>query len=420
MYLVQKNHLRGLRKHEYHLLRQLTRLSKNLYNQTLFTVRQYYFAYGSFLQYEQAYHLLKDNENYRKLPSQVAQQTMKVVNRAMRAFFGLLRERKKGNYKNPIRLPRYLPKEGFFLCIFPKDMFKVEKKTIRLSLGRYFAKELGIRYLRYKIPPHVRGKLIKEVRILPRYNGVYFEIEYVYSVAPETPELDTSKFLSIDLGINNFATCVATNGTSFIIEGKGLKSYNRWWNKQKARLQAVYDKQGITFGKKMAWYLQKRQNFVHNYMAQAVYRIIQECLTHRIGNLVIGELKAIKHQMSLGKKTNQHFQYIPNSLFKQKLRAKCEFYGITFLEVKEVYTSQTCSNCGVRNRKNRKYRGLYVCDICGMVRNADVNGAINILQVASESIRIGSSGRVNRPWRIRLPGFPGQHPSPKTTCTSKE
>ena len=422
MYRVQKNQLRGLTKPEYQLLLRLTHLSKNLYNQTLFTVRQYYFANGSFLKYESAYHLLKGDDNYCMLPSQVAQQTMKAVHRAMRAFFGLLRERKNGTYTRsvPIRLPHFLPKDGYFVCVFPKDMFKVERETLRLSLGRYFAKELGVRYLYNKLPPHLRGKQLKEIRILPRYHGRFFEIEYVYSVNPEKPELDPFKRLGIDLGLNNFATCVSTNGAAFIIEGKALKSYNRWWNKQKARLQTVYAKQGVKFGKKLAILLKKRQQVVGNFMAQAVHRIIQECLTLKIGTLVIGELKAIKYHLNLGKKTNQHFQYIPFGLFKQKLRAKCEYYGITFVEVEEAYTSQTCSGCGVRNKQNRKYRGLYVCSTCGTVRNADVNGAINILQVASESVRIGSSGRVNRPVRIRLPGCPGQHPSHETPTVRVE
>ena len=345
------------------------------------------------------------------LPSQVAQQTMRVVNRSMRSFFGLLRERKKGNYNRPIRLPHYLPKDGFFVCIFQKDMFKVEGAKIRLSLGLYFAKELGIRYLYFQLPPHVIGKPIKEVRLLPRYQGRYFEIEYVYAVDPETPALNPTKYLGIDLGLDNFATCVSTDGTAFIIEGKGIKSYNRWWNKQKARLQSVYDKQGRTFGRKMAWLLHKRQRVINNYMAQTVHRILQECLRHQIGTVVIGELKDIKQTANFGKKTNQNFHCIPFGVFKQKLRAKCEYYGIQVLEVEEAYTSQTCSTCGICDKTNRKYRGLYVCKTCGIVRNADVNGAINILQVASESVKIGGSGRVNRPGRIRLPTIVGQQPS---------
>jgi len=410
MFKTQKNHIRCNKK-TYRILRMLTRLSKNLYNFTLYTIRQYYFNNGKYLPYEQAYHLVKQNENYQLLPSQVAQQTMKVVDRCMKSFFRLLKERKKGNYNRPIHLPRYLSKNGYFVCIFQKDMFKVNGNKIRLSLGRNFAKKFDVRFLEFKLPPTVVGKKIKEVRVLPRCRGLWFEIEYVYEVEPEKVDLDYSNYLAIDLGLDNFATCVSTSGTPFIIEGRGLKSFNRWWNAKKAKLQSIYDKQGIKMGKKMAWLLRKRKNVVNNFMNQAVNYIAKYCLSNRIGNIVIGELKEIKQNIKLGRKNNQNFQYIPYGLFKQKLKSKCEYYGINYIEVDEAYTSQTCSICGDVNKNNRKHRGLYVCRKCGFVVNADVNGALNILKkVAPESVRIGGSGGVNPPVRIRVVDFRHQTP----------
>ncbi|AIY90581.1 RNA-guided endonuclease InsQ/TnpB family protein [Geoglobus acetivorans] len=410
MYLTQKNHIRCDRR-TYKILRILTRLSKNLYNFTLYTVRQYYFNNGKYLPYEQAYHLVKHNENYQLLPSQVAQQTMKVVDRNMRSFFHVLNERKKGNFNRPVSMPGYLPKDGYFVCIFQKDMFKVIGNKIRLSLGRNFAKEFGIRYLEFKLPSTVVGKKIKEVRILPRYKALWFEIEYVYDVEPERVDLDYGQYLAIDLGLGNFATCISTGGTPFIIEGRGLKSFNRWWNRENAKLQSIYDKQGIKMGRKIAWLLRKRKNVINNFMNQAVSHIVKYCLSNRIGNVVIGELKDIKQNINLGRINNQNFQYIPYGLFKQKLKTKCEYYGINYIEVNEAYTSQTCSVCGDINRNNRKHRGLYVCGECGSVLNADVNGALNILKkVAPESVRIGSSGGVNPPVRIRVASFGNQTP----------
>ena len=137
-------------------------LSKNLYNYTLYTLRQYYFNNGKYFPYEQAYHLVKHNKNYRLLPSQVAQQTMKVVDRNMRSFFHVLNERRKGNYNRPVSMPRYLPKDGYFVCIFQKDMFKVVGDRIRLSLGRNFAKKFGVRYLEFKLPPTLAGKRLRK------------------------------------------------------------------------------------------------------------------------------------------------------------------------------------------------------------------------------------------------------------------
>jgi len=57
---------------------------------------QYYTDNGEYLPYEQAYHLVKHNNNYQLLPSQVAQQTMKVVDKNMKSFFHILKEKKKG------------------------------------------------------------------------------------------------------------------------------------------------------------------------------------------------------------------------------------------------------------------------------------------------------------------------------------
>ena len=159
-------------------------------------------------------------------------------------------------------------------------------------------------------------------------------------------------------------------------------------------------------GKKMAWLLRKRKNVINNFMNQAVNYIVKYCLANRIGNIVIGELKKIKQNMKLGKKNNQNFQYIPYGLFKQKLRAKCEYYGLNYIEVDEAYTSQTCSICGDVSKNNRKHRGLYVCRECGFVANADVNRTLNILKKYPESVRIGGSGGVNPPVGSKLPTKP--------------
>jgi len=143
-------------------------------------------------------------------------------------------------------------------------------------------------------------------------------------------------------------------------------------------------------------------------MNQAVNTIIKHCLGKGIGTIVTGEMKGIKQNAKLGRKTNQNFLFIPFYRFRQKLSSKCAFYGINYLEVNEAYTSQTCSHCGLRRKANRKYRGLYVCNSCGIALNADVNGAINILQkVAPESSyqKIWNSGCVNRPYRIRVVSF---------------
>jgi len=398
-------------KKTYKLLRTLTHLSKDLYNLTLYTIKQHYELNGAFLPYAKAYHLVKDSEPYKLLPSQVAQQTMKIVERNFRSFFHVLKERKKGNYNRPVKPPKYLPKNGHFILIFPYQSFRVKEDRIILTLGKNFAEKYGVKHLEIPLPKNVKGHRIKEIRILPRYNALWFEVEYVYEVLPEERDLDRSKYLAIDLGLDNFATCVSTTGTAFIIEGRGLKSFNRWWNKEKAKLQSQYDKQGIKFGRKMAWLLKKRKNVVNDFMNKAVSYIVNYCLENGIGNVVIGELKGVKQNTDLGRRNNQNFHYIPYGLFKQKLKAKCERYGINYIEVDEAYTSKVDALALEPIEKREKYlgkrvkRGLFQSS-AGVLINADVNGALNILRkVAGDSPigEIAGSGRVNRPVRVRLP-----------------
>ncbi|WP_143592345.1 RNA-guided endonuclease InsQ/TnpB family protein, partial [Thermococcus litoralis] len=236
---------------------------------------------------------------------------MKIVERNFRSFFHVLKERKKGNYNRPVKPPKYLPKNGHFILIFPYQSFRVKEDRIILTLGKNFAEKYGVKHLEIPLPKNVKGHRIKEIRILPRYNALWFEVEYVYEVQQEERDLDRSKYLAIDLGLDNFATCVSTTGTAFIIEGRGLKSFNRWWNKKKAKLQSQYGKQGIKFGKKMAWLLKKRKNVVNDFMNKAVSYIVNYCLENGIGNIVIGELKGVKQNTDLGRRNNQNFHYIP-------------------------------------------------------------------------------------------------------------
>lgn len=76
----------------------------------------------------------------------------------------------------------------------------------------------------------IRG--LSEVRIIPRNNGQFFHIQYVYERPSETVELDRDKALSVDIGLNNLASCVDTDGASFLVDGKKLKSINRLYNKE--------------------------------------------------------------------------------------------------------------------------------------------------------------------------------------------
>jgi len=76
---------------------------------------------------------------------------------------------------------------------------------------------------------------VKEIIILPRHGCFY--TEFVYSMKIQSVKLDAGQALSIDHGLNNWLTCVDTQGHSFIIDGKHIKSKNQWYNKQIATIK---------------------------------------------------------------------------------------------------------------------------------------------------------------------------------------
>lgn len=50
--------------------------SKNLYNQTLYNVRQHFFETKKYLSYESNYHITSKQESYKGLPSKVSCQVI--------------------------------------------------------------------------------------------------------------------------------------------------------------------------------------------------------------------------------------------------------------------------------------------------------------------------------------------------------
>ncbi len=228
MFKTQKNQIRGLSKPEFKALQELCRLSKNLYNVGLYQIRQFFFAEKTFLRYESNYHQCKTNENYQLLNTDIAQQVLKVVDRSFRSFFNLIKKAKSGNYQfNQISLPHYLKKDGYFSLIMPR--INVKDGFFKVPMSREFKLKYG--EVKIPFPDRLLDKNLKEVRIHPKHNCQFFEVEFITEEEPQTVELNPKNAMSIDLGLNNLATCVTTTGASFIIDGRKLKSQNHWYNK---------------------------------------------------------------------------------------------------------------------------------------------------------------------------------------------
>jgi transposase len=283
MYATQKNQLRRLSKQEFNALSALCRLSKNLFNVALYECRQYFFAERKRLTYESNYHLCKLNENYRLLNTDIAQQTMRVVDRSMKSFLGLLKAISIGSCNQKPKLPNYLPKEGYFPLIIPRIKLRGDG-TFAVPMSQQFKREYG--EVRISFPERLKDKKIKEVRIHPKYQARWFEIEYIYEDEKIETSVDSSKAIALDLGVDNLCACIDTEGHQFLIDGKKLKSINQWYNKRNAQLQSAKDKQEIkSFTHKQAKLYQWRNNCVRDYLNKAARLIINHCIKYQIGKL---------------------------------------------------------------------------------------------------------------------------------------
>ena len=404
MYLAYKQQVK-LTKEEYLILRELCHISKNLYNQALYEIRQEYFKSKKYLNYYDVVKILQGTENYSILQAQISQQTLKIIDENFKSFFTLVKKKYKAN------IPRYLDKDGFFkLCI---PIVTIKDSKFQIPYSRSYGKTHNKIYI--KVPSKLEGKQVKQIRIVPRQDARFFEVQYIYKVDEPKEKETITNTLAIDFGISNLCTCVDTLGNSFIMDGKKLKSFNQWYNKELSRLSSIKDKQKIKgYTKRMYRITTKRNNRVNDITHKTCKRIINYCIDKNIDAIVCGVNKDFQRNSDIGNINNQKFTQIPFGKIRENLRYLCKLYGIKFIEKEESYTSKASfwdkdfiPTYGDENiltfSGKRIKRGLYKTKN-GKVLNADVNGALNILRKSNIVSLDGlyARGELNTPVRIRV------------------
>ena len=169
MVLVEKHIIKP--KHKYYdELDNLCWLSKNLYNSTLYNVRQYYFENKKLLKYQVINKIYVDtnNEDYRALPSKVAKHTQMLVEHNFKSFFGLLKLKEKGKCNKPVKIPKYLNK-------------KTGRQVVHYEKGAISFKEQGYIKLsktNIKIKTNLTKDKVQFIRLVPKNNHIIIEIGY--------------------------------------------------------------------------------------------------------------------------------------------------------------------------------------------------------------------------------------------------
>ena len=309
----------------------------------------------------------------------MAQQILKVVDGSFKSFFGLLKKAKQGKHAlKDCRLPRYLPKDGYTTLVI--GFVRLKGNKLILPYSNSFRKTH--KAVEITIPPILLDKKVKEIRIIPKADARFFEIQYTYEAECIQRNLNTTNALALDLGINNLVTGLSSKGETFIIDGRRLKSINQWFNKENARLQSIKDKQN--YGRKPT-----------NRQKALARRVIDYCIDHDVGTLVVGYNETFHKDSNIGRRNNQIFVNIPFGLLRDKLEYLCELNGIILVMQEESYTSKASfwDKDVIPVYKSddteeyyfsgkRIHRGQYRT-ASGQVLNADVNGALNIMRKSS-------------------------------------
>ncbi|MCI6746598.1 MAG: transposase, partial [Anaerolactibacter massiliensis] len=348
----------------------------------------------------------------------ISQQILRTCDHVFRSFFALLSKKNSGGYEKEVRIPHYRTKGGKYLLVLSANAISIKNGNLIVPMSRAFSKQHpDLDSIRIPVPDRISGKHIAEVRIVPVLNGKALKIQYCYEQEEEPQNLNADNVLAIDVGLDNLASCVTTTGTSFIVDGRKLKSMNQWYNKQLAHYASIKDHQNVKgFTARMSFITDKRNRRVTDYMHKAARHIVDYCIANDIGTLIVGHNVDQKQAVNMGKANNQKFVQITFNQLRMYLNTLCERYGIAYIETEESYTSKASFFDGdaisVYDTKHpyagtfsgkRIKRGLYSTKENTLV-NADINGACNIAKEGKRNLSTEGlcSGLLASPLRIRI------------------
>ena len=396
MQLVEK-HIIDHKDPRYKAIDEVAFASKNLYNATLYIVRQIFILEGEYLNYNTMDQVMQKHEAYRGLPTKVAQEIVKQIHEAWVSYFEVCKEYREHpeKFTGRPKMPNYKDKaSGRNLLTYNMQAVSRGKRT--LDRGIISPSQLGIAVKTKQDP-----KAINEVRIAPKKG--HYVVEVVYTKEEERTERNSKYIAGIDLGVNNLVA-LTSNKPGFqavVVNGRPVKSTNQFYNKRRAELQKASGRTGTTA--RMERLTNKRNRRIEHYMHTTSKRIIDLLVKEEIKMLIIGKNDGWKNGIEMGKKNNQQFCFIPHAKLISMLTYKAELVGIKVQLTEESYTSQASLldldeipvYAPSREEKprfsgKRIKRGLYRASD-GQLINADINGAGNVIRKVAPNA-FGSKG----------------------------
>ena len=383
------------------ILQSLCHISKNLWNEANYIVRQLFTEkdkngnrIGQYMKYSDLDYIIKNkSENYKKLNGATSQQILKILDRSWKSFFEAIKDWKlnPSKYLGRPKLPGYKKKDGEFLLVFTNQQVKIKNGYLT------FPKKLKELKIKTRLDDETN---IREVRIIPKEgigNKSKYITEIVYKIEEHQLDLNKDRIIGLDFGLRNIVTISNNIGEKPICaKGGVLKSINQFYNKRLAELKKIYSRQEITVDNKKKQRLtgsavqrltENRNRKIKDVMHKYSRYIIDYCIRYNIGTIVIGHNDNWKQNIQIGKKNNQNFVQIPFYQLSKMIKYKGEDIEISIIEQDESHTSK----CSFLDDESVEHHNVYVGkrisrgifrSKLGILINADVQGALNTIKKA--------------------------------------
>ncbi len=405
---VEKHRIKQKNEY-YHMFCDFTHKSKNLYNHANFLVREEFIKNDKWLRYGELDKRLKADmefDDYRQMPTaQSAQQILRLLEKDWKSFFKAIKDwaAHKERYLGRPKLPKYKPKNGKHILILTNQNVKLKEDIL------YFPKVFQGFTVKPRFVKLENFVSFQQVRVIPGFQS--FTMELVYNIEiPDAGSEDNGRYLSIDVGLDNLATVVNNAGLQpVIVNGKGLKSINKYYNKQLSHYREMAKRMnGKDYTNRMYGMTRKRNAKIDDYIHKASSFLIRYASLNDFHTIVIGNNKEWKQKSSMSKNVNQSFVGIPHMRFIEMIQYKAQNVGLNVILTEESYTSGTSfldgeePNKSNYNKKRRVKRGLFISNH-GTKINADVNGAYQIMKkVFPKAFADGIEGVALHPVRVSI------------------
>ncbi len=193
-----------------------------------------------------------------------------------------------------------------------------------------------------------------------------------FAVTREVTPIQPRAVLAVDLGEKRLATTVLLTKEGFREsrfygkKARGIRRHYAWLRKRlgERKLLGVMRKVKDTERRK-----------VNTLCHQISYAIVMQAKASNAG-IVLGDLKDIRSR-ARGRRMNRIIANMPYLKLTRQIEYKANWEGIPVYLVSERGTSKTCHSCGSTDT-SRILQSVFECHNCGLVYNADLNGAMNI------------------------------------------